>query len=239
MPGVTGRAWHSRRHGSLVHSQSWANVCLPDFRTLRVLGVSAGVPRLAYGGHRTAWDSPLVRPAEAVFPVSHVICSVTTAGFLSAPPTPALCPLLAGLGVGVTPPFRVMFFCPVLHVMSFKCDPRHGLSDEESVWHSASLSLRWWQPGDKGSLGHVPRGGHPNLGTLRPLSQRRGLCSCRAAPSPPGDCRGQPQTPRVPSCINQAAAFQRQIQRQSKTLLSTNDKLTQNGHADRSDDSSV
>lgn len=98
LPGVTGRAWRSRRCGSLVHSQSWANVCLPDFRTLRVLGVSAGVPSLAYGGHRTAWDSPLVRPAEAVFPVSHVICSVTTAGFLSALPLSVPCSQVWGWG---------------------------------------------------------------------------------------------------------------------------------------------
>lgn len=129
VPGMTRRARRPQHRGPRVHSQNPANVGLRSSRSFRVLGVSAGVPSLACGGHSKAWDSPLVHPAEAVLPVSHVIHSVRPpASFLAL-----LLPAGPGGGGGVTPLFRVMFLCLVLHVLSVKCDPSHGLSGEASA----------------------------------------------------------------------------------------------------------
>lgn len=112
LPGVTGRAQCSQRRGTLVHSQNRANVCLPDFCTFKVLGVSAGVPSLAYGGHSKAWDSPLVHPTKEVFPVSHVIRSVDTRGFLSASPA---APRSRGRGGDTSVQGHVLLPSPACH----------------------------------------------------------------------------------------------------------------------------
>lgn len=92
-----------------------------DFHNFIVLGVSAGVPR-AYGATLywllmrmyKGWDSTLVHYAKAALPVSHLSCCFNIPFFLFYQPC---CLQVIG---EMEPPFSVMFFYSVLHIMTFE-----------------------------------------------------------------------------------------------------------------------